>query len=463
MTTLFQAVNQSATTKNGALTNFSSLSKTVDLFFLAGSSRGKDIVPTFAGALAEDSEIAVRILQWARDARSGAGERNQFRQLFSYLIANEPALAARVLVKVPELGRWDDVLVAIGTSLERDALRLIAKALNEGNGLAAKWMPRQGPVANKIRAYMRMTPKAYRKMLVANSKTVEQLMCAGDWTDIKYAHVPSVASARYQKAFGRHDQVGYSAYIAALQKGETKINAGVVYPYDVIRSLQSGNQDVAVEQWKALPNYLEGTSESILPVVDVSGSMAGVRVSGSVTALDVAVSLGLYLSERLQGIFKDQFVTFSSSPSMVKLTGNLKQRYDQLSSSDWNMSTNLQAVFDLILKSAVKNKLPQEALPTKILILSDMEFNACVDRHGRAASAKNSIDSMYEAAGYKKPEVVFWNLNGRMGNMPVTYNESGAALVSGFSPSIVKSVLGGEELTPVSVMLKTVMSDRYNF
>jgi hypothetical protein len=473
MTSLFEAVNATSNlTANGAVTNASSLNKNVDLFFLAGASRGKDITPTFVGALVEDSEVAIRVLQWARDARGGAGERQTFRDLFSYLLKNEPSVASKVLVKVPELGRWDDVLMAFGSPIERESLRMIATALNAGNGLAAKWMPRQGAEANKIRSYMKLTPKQYRKLLVGLSNTVEQKMCAQDWTGIVYPHVPSVAAGRYQKAFLKHDPAGYAKYKEKLVSGEAKINASVAYPYDVIRSLNNGDQTVANAQWAALPNYLEGSDENILPVVDVSGSMI-TSVSGSVSALDVSISLGLYLSERLGGVFKDQFVTFSSSPTLQKVSGSLKQRYDQMARSEWGMSTNIQAVFKMVLKAGVSHSVPQSEMPTKLLILSDMEFDQCITagsnggRYGGgtavSVSAMDMIEQEFAAAGYKAPQIVFWNLNGRAGNSPVTYNKVGAALVSGFSPSIVKSVLGGEEMTPISIMLKTVMVERYDF
>ena len=476
MTTLFEAVNATALTDNGGVTNASSLNRNVDLFFLAGASRGKDITPTFVGALVEDSEVAIRVLEWCRDARGGAGERETFRKLFAYVLKNEPALASRLLVKVPELGRWDDVLAAFGTVLEREALRMIAFALNDvQDGLCAKWMPRQGAEANKIRSYMKLTPKVYRKLVVGLSNTVEQKMCAQDWSGIVYPHVPSVAAGRYQKAFLKHDPAGYGEYKVKLASGEAKINASVSYPYDVIRSLKSGDREVAIAQWKALPNYLEGSDENIMPVVDVSGSMTSV-VSGSVNALDVAISLGLYVSERMGGVFKDTFMTFSGTPEMLKLKGDLGQRYDQMARGDWGMNTDIAAVFKLILNAAVKGKVDQKEMPTKILILSDMEFDSCVTTGSTkpvsryvsggssvSVSAMEFIETEYAAAGYKVPQIVFWNLNGRSGNSPVTYNKVGAALVSGFSPSIVKSVLGGEEMTPLSILLKTVMVERYDF
>jgi hypothetical protein len=382
--------------------------------------------------------------------------------LFGYLVRTEPALASRLLMKVPELGRWDDIFIAFGTVLERDALRMISFALNDvQDGLCAKWMPRQGPLANKIRSYMKMTPKGYRKLVVGMSTTVEQKMCAQEWTDITYPHVPSVAAGRYQKAFLKHDPSGYADYKAKLVTGEAKINASVSYPYDVTRSLKNGDPEVANAQWAALPNYLEGSDENILAVVDVSGSMC-TPVSGSVTAQDVAISLGLYTSERLNGPFKDTFVTFSSSPKLQKVSGDLQQRYAQMGRSDWGMSTDIQAVFKLILNAGVKHGVPQSEMPSKLMILSDMEFNQCI-RGANSVSAMEMIEAEFAAAGYKMPQIVFWNLNGRAGNSPVTYDKTGAALVSGFSPSILKSVLGGEDMTPLSIMLKTVMVQRYDF
>lgn len=328
--------------------------------------------------------------------------------------------------------------------------------------LTSKWLPRKGAEANKIRKFLRMDPKTYRKTLVDLSKTVEQKMCAKEWDTIEYGKLPSVASARYQKAFWRNDKDRYDAYITALEKGEEKINAGAVYPYDVIKSLNHGKAAVAVEQWKALPDYLNGSNENILPVVDVSGSMMVNKVSNRVTScMDVAISLGLYLSERNTGIFRDTFITFSGTPEMVTVSGNLQQRYDQMRRARWGMTTNLQLVFETILNAAVQHQVPAEGMPSMLLILSDMEFDQCVCIDTKVVTAMEMIEARYKTAGYKVPQIVFWNLNGRAGNVPVQYNKAGAALVSGFSPSIMTSLLGGGDLSPVSMMLKTVMVDRY--
>lgn len=459
MTTQFNTLVQSATTANGAATNYSSMNKNVDLFFLGGASRGKDINHVFSSAFAEDPDTAVRVLQWIRDARGGAGERETFRALFKTLIKLDQSIAERILVKLPELGRWDDVLSVVDTPLQTAAFDMVKSALlTSQDRLAAKWMPRNGELAVKLRNHMGMSPKQWRKLLVGLSSTVEQYMCAGQWSEIVYPHVPSVAAARYQRAFTKHDPVGYRAYRDALEKGTTKINAAAVYPYDIIRSLKSGDAKVASAQWASLPDYLEGSTDKILPVVDVSGSM-GTLVSGSVSAMDVAISLGLYISERNNGTFKNKFITFSENPKMQTVAGNLADRYSKMSRSDWGMSTDLEKVFTETLATAVREKTPADEMPTKILILSDMEFNQCI----RGLTAMESIKSKYRIAGYDVPGIIFWNIAGRSGNSPVKFDEAGTALVSGFSPSIMTSLLSGKGISPLSIMLDTVMVDRYNY
>jgi hypothetical protein len=205
---------------------------------------------------------------------------------------------------------------------------------------------------------------------------------------------------------------------------------------------------------------MEGSNERILPVVDVSGSMDQ-PISGQVTAMDAAISLGLYISERNVGVFKDQFITFSERPNFVKLVGDLSQRYQSMSKSDWGYNTNIQKVFDLVLNSAKKSSVKEDQMPTKILILSDMEFDACSE-DSKDLSMYEMVKEKYAQSGYKLPQIVFWNLSGRVGNVPVTIHSSGTALVSGFSPTILKSLLGGD-LSPEKVMLKTIVQDRYDY
>lgn len=446
-------------TENGMVTNSSSLNACVDLFFTIGAMRGQDkarLIANFSKAFNEDALTALRTMFWARDVRGGAGERQIFRDLMVYLAESHSEALAKNLSYVPEYGRWDDLLVLFGTKLDSQAKSLIAKGLSENNGLCAKWMPRKGKEAIALERFLGLTPKTYRKMLVEKTKVVEQLICSGNWGTVTYEHVPSLAMARYTKAFAKHDAERFNSY----KTGDTKVNASAVYPYDVLKTLKMGDKTMAMKQWDSLPNYMENNNELVLPVCDVSGSMESPAGGNSnLTCMDVCISLGLYISERNEGKFKDAFITFSETPKLQYLNGNLDDRHRQLARADWGMSTNLEAVFNLVLTQAVKFNLPESEMPTTIMIMSDMEFNAAT-RHNR--SALDMIREKYESAGYKMPKLVFWNIQSRNGgNFPVQVTDNGTALVSGFSPAILKSLLTGEDMSPVSIMNKTVHSERY--
>jgi len=452
--------NQEARTANGMKARKSSANACVDLFYNIAASRGKNVIPSFVAAFVEDKELAVRIALWARDARGGAGERQVFKDILKWVDQNDSELATRILHKVPELGRWDDLLV-VEQSREA-AFTMIKSALEDKNGLAAKWMPRKGDDAIALRNYLGYSPKRYRKTLVNLTKVVETAMCAKEWGVINYNHVPSVAAARYQKAFTKHDTARYQEYREGLAKGETKVNASTLYPYDVIKSVRHGDKLVALAQWEALPNYVGDAN--VLPLVDVSGSMGcpagGYGSKSVVSCLDVAVSLGLYLADKNKGKFKDTFLTFSGTPELLHLKGDLLKKMEQMERSSWAMNTNLNKAFEKILDTALKGKVPNEEMPKILLILSDMQFDACVKHDD---SAIQMIQRKYEDAGYTMPNVVFWNLNASYGNTPVKYDRSGTALVSGFSPSLMMSILAGKEFTPESIMLETVSKERYNF
>jgi len=448
-------------TENGMVTNSSTLNECVNLFFTIGAMRGQDkerLLSTFSKAFNENPLTALKILFWVRDVRGGAGERQIFRDILKYLVENHPNVVKQNIQAIPHFGRWDDLSVLFGTKLEAEATKMFVDGLIVENGLCAKWIPRKGVIFNAIRKALKTTPKNLRNLLVGISNTVEQKMCANQWTNIEYSKTPSLAMGRYTKAFAKHDITGFTEYLEKLKKGETKVNAGAVYPYNVVQTMNQGSWELANEQWKSLPNFMEGTTERILPVVDVSGSMGSI-VSGSITCLDVAISLGLYISERNEGVFKDSFITFSEKPELQVLSGTLKERYEQMSQADWGMNTNLNLVFNLILNQALKHKVLPEDMPSKILIMSDMEFDQATRQ---SESAIQMIRRQYEESGYSLPQIIFWNIQSRGKNFPVRHDESGTALISGLSPSIVKSVLGGKEMTPVSIMNETINTERYS-
>lgn len=469
MSTFVNAVaNQESRTDNGMKARKSTASAAVDLFFNIGASRGKKIVPAFIAAFVENKDLALRIAAWVRDVRGGAGERQIFRDILSYLEVNDPESAKALLHKVPELGRWDDLFVVKTEYLKKEAFTMLGDALREKNGLAAKWTPRKGELAREIREFFGMSPKLYRKSLVELTKVVESQMCAKDWDNINFSHVPSVAASRYKKAFYRNTDT-YKSYVDALVKGDdpkVKVNADAIFPYDVLKGRincygikwSETELNFLQKQWEALPNYVGDAN--VLPLVDVSGSMScSAGGKGSLTCLDVSISLGLYLADKNTGKFKDTFLTFSNNPELMTLSGNINQKINQMVRSSWKMNTNLHAALDKILSVARNGNVPKEEMPNMLLILSDMQFDQCV-RHDD--SAMQMIQRKYTESGYEVPRIVFWNLKSS-GNAPVEFNKSGVALVSGFSPAIIKPLLAGdvENLTPEAIMLKTIMQDRY--
>lgn len=463
--TLFQAMNNEALTANGGVTNKSSFSRCLDLFNMIGSSRGKDLTAQFSRAIDENPIIALRMLQWVRDCRGGAGERAMYRQLLTWL-AQQPKFeqhARAIFAKTPFLGYWKDVVHLYETipAFQEQAREMIFIALAGEDGLCAKYMPRKGQVASSLAAHAGLTQKQWRKLVVGMSNTVEQKMCARKWDEIDFSKIPSLAAARYQRAFSRNAESNYAAYIDALEKGETKVNASTLYPYDVLKSATNGNAAVANAQWNALPNYMEGNTERVLPLIDVSGSMCCSAGTSGVSCMDVAISLGLYIAQRNDTVFKDHYMTFESTPSMCKLKS--KTIYDMISEvrrAPWGGSTNIQRAFDTLLTSAKKYKVAQDQMPTMIIIFSDMEFD-CSWVEGRSVSAYDAARAKYAACGYDLPKIVFWNLNARPGNNPVTIQDTGTASVSGFSPAVLKSILGATDFDPYSIMLETLSSDRY--
>lgn len=473
--TFAQAVMaQTTRTENGMKSLVSSGNRCLDLFSSVSEFRGDaDITSAFVAAFCENRQHALRIALWGRDVRKGAGEREFFRKILRFLEISHPSYAEALATRVPELGRWDDLLAFKTDRCKKFAFSIIADGLRNGNQLCAKWMPRKGPVAEELRAFLGMGWKHYRTTLVSLTNVVETKMCAKDWESINFSHVPSIAAARYRKAFYRNAEQAYAQYVSDLQenKNGAKVNAGAIFPHDVILSLLSGGfhslgkveTDFITQQWNSLPNYVGDAR--VLALVDVSGSMAGVSLSkGGLTALSVAISLGMYVADKNLGPFKDAFLTFSSKPSLQVLKGNIVQKFQQMTTAHWATNTNLNAAFEEILRVAMEAAVTQEEMPQVLLILSDMQFDSCVKHDDRAIEM---IRRKYEAAGYTAPTVVFWNLNQaevRNLDKSVSYRDTKTAMVSGFSPAILKSVLSGnlDTITSESVMLSTIMDDRYD-
>lgn len=463
--------NQLSRTKNGMKARQSSADANTDLFFKIGAMRGQNVIPEFTKAYVENSGYALRIAQWARDIRGGSGERQLFRDILRELSEFYPVTAMRLMDKVPEIGRWDDLLLDFkNIEVKEYGYSMIAQALNEGNGLCAKWMPRKGLKAVDLRKFLDLTPKQYRKTLVGLTNVVETQMCNKEWNKINFSHVPSLAASRYKGAFYRNAEAKFKEYVDKLVKGDksVKVNAGAVYPYDILKGMFTWNglkqlstteKQHACAQWDALENFIGDAK--IFPMVDVSGSMCTPVGGSNISCMEAAVSLGLYCADKNTGVFKDSWLTFSMEPTIEVLKGNIIQKIQSMvTNRNWGMNTNLNAAFEKILEVAVTNKVSQEDMPETLVIFSDMQFDRCVQFDD---SAFQMMSREYENAGYVLPQIIFWNLNS-YDNVPVAFNQQGTALVSGFSPAIMKSILAAdfEEFTPEAIMKQTIMNERYD-
>jgi len=476
-------------TENGAIGYKSSGKELLDINFAISSMRNMtedQVKEKYEKAFNEENMLAVKWLFYARDCRSGVGERRLFRVCLDYLAKEHQDIARAILKLVPEYGRWDDLLDLLNSDLNDDVFNIIKNQLEEDKenmkenksiSLCAKWMPSINASSKTTKQLARIlikklnyNEKNYRKMLSQMRsflKVVEVSMSAKKWSEINYGAVPSRANLIYNKAFLRNDTERRQEYLDKLKKGEEKINADVLFPHDIVNKYERSSEvDDSLEAlWKNLPDYVKGNGNTIC-VADSSGSMSSLASpKSSVTCRQVAFSLAIYFAERSSGRFKDKYITFSSRPKLIDLSQgkNLREKLNIIRNNCIIENTNIEAVFNLILDHATNNNLPQEELPTNILILSDMEFDSSVEigTYGRPNDAFFvNMAKKYQEHGYLLPRLVFWNINSRTGTIPIKENSMGVALVSGFSPAIAKMVLSNKT-DPYECLLEQLNSERY--
>jgi hypothetical protein len=443
--------NRTSTT-NGAAAFKSTGNNLVNFFFNVGASRNNisGAKDSFEMAFAQDKTKAAAILLWARDIRhGGAGERAVFRAVLADLIKADVSLAEKVLRQIPACGRFDDLTVAYGTPLESLAVGIWKEALEAGNAIAFKWADRSD---KRLQKAFRMNEARLRKFISNGRKAtvVEQAMCAKDWGNISYGKLPSVAGLRYSKAFKKHDEKRYSDF---MTNKNTKVNAAVAFPHDVYRLYKNANGDdvAASKYWENLADIV--ADGNILPMCDVSGSME-CPASGDITCLDVSISLGVYLAQRIKGKFNGKLITFSEFPTIVDLPKSKKlgDLFSFVGKMNWGMNTNFDKAFMTILAEARKYNVAPADMPKMLLVLSDMQF----DQGVRGNTAHETMKQEFARYGYTMPKVVYWNLNASYGNFPTMGSESNVALVSGFSPKVLEAVLQSKEFGPESVMNEAI-------
>lgn len=489
-------------TENGAVGYRTTGKELLDINFAVSSMRNmneQQIVGKFVKTFYENKLLAVKWLFYVRDAREGVGERRLFRICMKYLAEKHMDIAKAVIPLIAEYGRYDDLLCLLYTDLVNDISELMKNQLDEDMknmndnkpvSLLAKWLPSANAssketkrLAHIIISNFGITERQYRKMLSklrAYLKIVEVSMSKKEWGEIDYSTVPSRANLIYNAAFLRNDEERRRAYLDSLQKGETKINAGVLFPHDIVRKycessgwsrrLKNSDNVALEEMWKALPDFVNGTGNTIC-VADGSGSMTTCVGGTNVTALDVANALAIYFAERSSGQFKNNYITFSENPRLVDFSNakSLREKIEIAFRHNEVANTNIEAVFNLILQTAINKNMTQDELPQNILILSDMEFDGCVGCNGTSRYGVNKptkrlfevFAERYAEYGYKLPRLVFWNICSRTSTIPVKENDLGVALVSGFSSAVVKMVMSNST-DPLECLLEQINSDRYS-
>lgn len=462
-------------TENGAFALNSSSDALVDLFAISGAMRERkdeNIAMMFAKAMAEDNLLATKLAFYTRDVRGGLGERRTGRVMLKYLAENYPAIFRKNLEYVADYGRWDDLVYLLDDTSDV-IVPLLKKQLEEDLramkdmkpvSLLAKWLPsvntsnketvRKGRYLAKA---FGMSEKEYRKTLSALRdylNVVEVNMSAKNYEDIIYPEVPSKAMNKYRNAFRRNDEERFSDFLNKVEKGEEKINSSVLYPYDIVEKYlyqSKGEDKVLEEQWKALPNYVEGENR-FLVMADVSGSMSGRPMATS-------VGLAMYFAERNKGPFANTFMTFSARPELVTIKGkNLFEKIRFIENAHWDMNTDLEAAFRLLLYTAVKYRTPKEEMPTSIVVITDMEIDQCTsgDR-----LFYDQMKKKFEDKGYDMPNVVFWNVNARNNTYHASFDRKGVQLASGQSVTVFESLVKGVSLTPYEYMVSVLNEERY--
>lgn len=478
-------------TENGAA-GFNTTGKSLlDMNFKVSSYRNmsdEEIINDFSNSFKENPLYSLRWLFYIRDIRFGLGERRLFKVILHHIACNSPELVVKVLYLIPEYGRGDDLFCLFNTPVEKDMLRYICDQLlldvtsmkkGVSISLLGKWMPslrasskEKRIQASKIRKYIKIGPKVYSNTLKELRKyldVVEKKMSNNEWDLIDYSRVPSKANLIYEHAFLRHDSDRRRKFIQNVKDGKESINSNTNYPYEIVNKYDSlfEKNDTLEELWNALPKSF--IMDNTLVVADGSGSMTcGISKSSNASALDVANSIAIYCSEYLNGPYHNKYITFSNRPRYVNFD-NCNSLFDKILTAKRHnemSNTNIEAVFDLILKTAIDNDLKQEDLPKNVLIISDMEFD--IAQHNNNFDFDTSQDKLFESIHrkyknykYELPRLIFWNVVSRTKTIPLKENKNGVILISGFSPNVL-NMLGSNELDPYKVLLDQLNDKRYS-
>ena len=324
----------------------------------------------------------------------------------------------------------------------------------------------------------------------------ESLMATGRWTEINYSRVPSICMNNNSAHFFNHDPEGFEKYLLKVESGKGSISGATMPPHELVAQIFALNHNestggnrrlkkystipavvearkalvetqsrVVEAQWKTLIESLReaGTLDNCLAICDTSGSMGWLEDKYDkkhVSPIFVSVSLSLVLASLAKPPFDGGFITFSDEPEyiQVNLKQSLQEQVKVFDDSPQGCNTDFRAVFiDLLLPLAVKNKIKQEDMIKRLFVFSDMQFDEARELNDPDYKGKpvkpdpwettyDFIEDAYSKAGYKTPEIVFWDLNAttRPKTVEVESKRKGVAMMNGFSPALLKVFMGEE-------------------
>ena len=465
-------------TENGAMAYDRLNGSLITLFAQIGALRSrteKEIEDKFASAFNEDKLLATKMLFYCGNIRGGLGERRTFRICLKWLAKNYPSIVEKNIELIPYYNRWDSLFELVDTSCEEAMWKLVSFYLEEdlkqmGCGkpcsLLAKWLPTETASSTKTRELAKraiknigMTPRQYRKIVSSLREYIrvtERKMSLNEWETIDYSTVSSYAMARYNRAFKKHDEGRFSKYTEALNEGKTKVNASTLYPYDLVKNYMGYSSDtnlLAEQQWKALPNYIQGEN-NIIVMADVSGSMSG-------RPMETSVGLAIYFAERATSDYHNLYMTFSKEPHFVyiKEGATLREKVRQVKQTDIGYNTNLEKAFDYILNHALKNNVSNEEMPKALVVISDSEIDNYIQRYG--LDFVGEMKKKFSTYSYTLPTLVLWNVEAR--NDTFLSQDEKVLYISGQSPSTFKNLLSClEGKTAYDLMIETLMDKQYD-
>ena len=463
-------------------------------------------------------DLFVLIFQ-TRDCRGGKGERNIFYKMLLQVYSYFPIIVENLIPLIAEYGCYRDYFTILEKNKCETLKNLIINFLYEQIikdyslkktkvSILAKWMPREGhkwakknPIlfslltdkfvsSNELNLSINDVKNArratYRRIIRELTNVVETQMCANEFDKIKHEQTPSVALNKYRKAFANehlkippsyHQELTGNRHptdpkriicrqnlkmvlstkkINGMQLDIHKLIANVLqtsYPYSIMENNIAANQWTTIKE-NVIESFTTIQSDAInlgklLPLIDVSGSMRGV-------ALEVAIGIGMLVSELSINVFKNKFITFHETPSWGLITGdNFYDRVLSIKNTNWGSSTNFIAVFDMILDKIIEYNLTQDQIPD-LLVLSDMQFNQA----DKELTTFEVIQNKFLSIGFLPPRLIFWNLRGNTDGFPVQSTTENTIMISGYSPALLKSILSGNSLNNSTNTFRKIMDDK---